>query len=86
MIRCVGGLCRVVTSAIALAILASSPAIAASPSPSGGAAGGDPRSSGEGPGFVGDPIVAIVAVLGIGLASAAITYLYVRLTAGRTKS
>ena len=56
-------------------------ALAASPAPS--AAGGDPRSSGQGPGLVGDPLVAIALVVGIGLATAAATLGYVRLTGGR---
>jgi hypothetical protein len=52
---------------------------AASPSPAT-PPGGDPRSSGEGPGFVGDPATAILVVIAIGLASAAVTALYARLT------
>lgn len=55
---------------------------AASPSPAAPPAG-DPRSSGEGPGFVGDPATAILVVLAIGLGSAALTALYVRLTRPR---
>jgi hypothetical protein len=55
--------------------------LAASPGPS--AAGGDPRSSGQGPGLVGDPLAAIVLVLAIGLASTLATIGYVRLTGGR---
>ena len=57
-------------------------ALAASPSPTAGS-GGDPRSSGQGPGLVGDPIFALLAVLGIGIASVAVTFLYIRLTARR---
>lgn len=72
--------------AIAVAVLTWLPEMAASPSPSAGAVGGDPRSSGEGPGFVGDPLSAIGVVLGIGLVSLVVTYLYIRLTAGRTRS
>ena len=55
---------------------------AASPDPSAGM-GGDPRSSGQGPGLVGEPLVAIALVVGIGLAAAGLTYLYVRMTGGR---
>ena len=55
---------------------------AASPSPAV-PPGGDPRSSGEGPGIVGDPATAILVVIAIGLASAASTALYVRLTRPR---
>jgi len=56
-------------------------ALAASPGPS--AAGGDPRSSGQGPGLVGEPLVAIGLVVAIGLAAAVATLGYVRLTGGR---
>lgn len=72
--------------AVALMLLATAPAAGASPSPSAGGGGGDTRGSGEGPGFVGDPLFAIVAVLGLGLASVVLTYLYVRLTAPGTRS
>ena len=56
--------------------------LAASPAPTAGS-GGDPRSSGQGPGLVGDPAFALLAVVGIGLASFTVTFLYVRLTARR---
>jgi hypothetical protein len=56
-------------------------AVAASPTPQ--AAAGDPRSSGQGPGLVGDPAFALVAVLAIGLGSVLATLVYVRLTARR---
>lgn len=52
---------------------------AASPTPAEPGVG-DPRSSGEGPGFVGDPLTAILIVLAIGLGSVLATALYVRLT------
>jgi hypothetical protein len=55
------------------------PAFAASPTPTAGA-GGDPRSSGQGPGLVGDPLFAVLAVLAIGLAALVLTIVYVRLT------
>ncbi|HEX5013611.1 MAG TPA: hypothetical protein VFV72_05555 [Candidatus Limnocylindrales bacterium] len=54
-------------------------AYAATPTP---APGGDPRSSGEGPGLVGEPGIALLIVLGIAIASIVITTLYVRLTGG----
>jgi hypothetical protein len=57
-------------------------ALAASPSVEP-AVGGDPRSSGEGPGLVGDPLVAIVLVLAIGVGAALATLAWVRLTGGR---
>jgi len=55
-------------------------ALAASPSP---AAGGDPRSSGQGPGLVGDPAFALLAVVAIGVGSLVATLVYVRLTSRR---
>jgi hypothetical protein len=57
-------------------------ALAATPSPSS-AAGGDPRSSGQGPGLVGDPALALLTVLLIGVAAVLVTLAYVRLTARR---
>ena len=56
-------------------------ALAASPTPSS-AAGGDPRSAGEGPGLVGDPVLAIVIVVGIGVVALVATLLWVRATGG----
>jgi hypothetical protein len=56
--------------------------LAASPEPSG-VLGGDPRSSGEGPGLVGDPLTAILLVLAIGIGTALATGVYVRFTGGR---
>lgn len=51
---------------------------AASPEPS--APGGDTRSPGEGPGLVGAPFLAVAGVLGLGLATAGLTLLYLHLT------
>jgi hypothetical protein len=62
-------------------LAAAARAIAATPSPTT-ALGGDPRSSGQGPGLVGDPLLAIVIVVGIGLLALAATLLYVRMTGG----
>jgi hypothetical protein len=53
--------------------------LAASPSPTP-AQGGDPRSPGEGPGLVGDPGFALLAVALIALASIVLTLGWVRLT------
>ena len=56
--------------------------LAASPSPSS-ATGGDPRSSGQGPGLVGDPAAALLTVVAIGVGAVLVTLLYLRLTAHR---
>lgn len=58
------------------------PVLAASPTPSA-MPGGDPRSSGQGPGLVGDPLFAVLAVLAIGLGALLLTLVYVRMTARR---
>ena len=57
---------------------------AASPGPTQ-AVGGDPRSPQEGPGLVGDPLGAILAVVGLGLVAVLATTAYVRLTGGRDR-
>jgi hypothetical protein len=62
-----------------------SPVHAASPSPTSPIAG-DPRSSGAGPGLVGDPVLAILVVAAIAGASIAVTWLYVRATGGSGRS
>jgi hypothetical protein len=64
-----------VLAVVAVAVLT----MAATPSP----AAGDPRSSGQGPGLVGDPAFALVGVLTIGLGTLLVTLAYVRLTGGR---
>lgn len=68
--------------AMALVLVGPSVVSAASPSPSANT-GGDPRSSGQGPGLVGDAGTAIVGTLAIGVGVALITTLYVRLTPRR---
>jgi hypothetical protein len=57
-------------------------AAAASPDPSL-RPGSDTRSSGQGPGLVGEPLLAILGMLGIGIVSVAASLAYVRLTGGR---
>jgi hypothetical protein len=64
-----------------LALLVVVTALAAEPTPS--AVGGDPRSSGEGPGLVGEPLLALGAVLAIALLAVVVTTAWVRLTGGR---
>ena len=44
------------------------------------AQGGDPRSSGEGPGLVGEPGLAILIVVAIAVVAIVATTAYVRLT------
>jgi hypothetical protein len=56
-------------------------ALAATPTPAGEA--GDPRSAGQGPGLVGDPLFAILAVVVIGLTTVLVTTAWIRLTARR---
>jgi hypothetical protein len=75
---------RALTSLLALlAWLAfTATVLAASPSPTAGT-GGDPRSSGQGPGLVGDPAFALLAVVAIGVGAVIATLVYVRLTAPR---
>jgi hypothetical protein len=58
------------------------PAVVAAATPAPSAGTGDTRSSGEAPGFVGAPLVAIFAVLALGAIAAAATIAYVRLTGG----
>ena len=65
-------------SLLALAGIVSS-VLAASPTPTAAPAG-DPRSSGQGPGLVGDPVVALVAVAAIAALAVVVTLLYVRAT------
>ncbi len=57
---------------------------AATPEPSIGSA--DTRSAGEAPGFVGSPVVAILAVGSLGVLATLATILYVRLTGGPGRS
>ena len=69
-----------VPGAVAALLLRASLAVAESPTPA--AAAGDPRSAGQGPGLVGDPLAAIAFVALIALVSIALTIAYVRSTGG----
>lgn len=71
--------------ALAWTLAAASLVLAASPSPSA-LPGGDPRSSGQGPGLVGDPLFAIGVVVLIGLVALGATVAYVRVTGGPRRS
>ncbi len=69
---------------LAWALLGALTGTARAASPEATAAiGGDPRSSGQGPGLVGDPLTAILLVLAIGIGAAVATAVFVRLTGGR---
>lgn len=57
-------------------------ALAASPDPTL-RPGGDTRTPGSSPGFVGEPMMAILGVLAVGLVSLLATLAYVRLSGGR---
>ena len=57
-------------------------ALAASPEPTL-RPGGDTRTTGTSPGFVGAPLLAILGVLALGVGSAVATFAYVRLSGGR---
>jgi hypothetical protein len=56
--------------------------MAASPDATPPPGGGDPRSVGEGPGLVGDPLFAVLLVVAIGALAAGLTALYVWATGG----
>jgi hypothetical protein len=73
-----------VTAGLAWALFgaATGTALAASPTPSA-AIGGDPRSSGQGPGLVGDPLFAVGIVVAIAVVAIVGTLAYVRFTGGR---
>ncbi len=58
-------------------------AFALAAEPTASSAGGDPRSPGAGPGLVGDPLVAILVVLAIGLGALLATMAWIRVTADR---
>jgi hypothetical protein len=69
---------------VAAAVMAGTPgaALAVGPTPTPGI--GDPRSSGQGPGLVGDPLTAVLVVAAIAVVTMGITLAYVRLT-GRSE-
>ena len=68
-------------AAVAWLLAVALPVLAASPTPTA-EVGGDPRSSGQGPGLVGDPLLAIGIVVAIGLVVLVATLLYIRATGG----
>jgi hypothetical protein len=66
-------------SLLLVLLLAPGAALGASPDPTL-AAVGDPRSTGSGPGLVGDPLGAILGVSAVGGVALVLTLLYVRVT------
>ena len=66
--------------ALGAAALGADPTTAPSASPTEVLVGGDLRSEGVGPGLVGNPLLILLAVVGLGLATAIVTVLLVRLT------
>lgn len=81
-----GGGLALVTLGLAWAILGAMTGVASAASPEPSVApGGDPRSAGQGPGLVGDPLMAIGLVVVIGLAAALATYAWIRLRPPATR-
>ena len=79
--RLLNRISSIVAGALGLAWhLGAAVARAATPEPIG-----DPRSAGEGPGFAGDPGMAIIIVIAIGAVSAISTAVYVRVTRGQQR-
>jgi len=76
----VAGLAWAGLGAIGSQLVGSGVSAALAADPSAPAAGGDPRSSGEGPGLVGQPVVAVLVVLAIAVIAIVLTTVYVRLT------
>ncbi len=68
-------------ASLALTALLAPAAFAASPAPY--QPGGDTRSSGQGAGLVGSPILVAAGVVALGIGTAAATVLYVRMTRDR---
>ena len=71
------------TTTVGLLLTIASSVLAAEPAASPGT-GGDPRSPGQGPGLVGDPLFAIGVVLLVATTSVVLTLAYVRLTSSRS--
>ena len=67
---------------LGLGLVAAASTFAAEPGATPGT-GGDPRSPGQGPGLVGDPLFAIGVVVLVALISIGLTFGYVRLTGSR---
>ena len=81
----VAGLAWAGVGALAARVVGDAVPAAMAATPSAMPAGGDPRSPGEGPGLVGEPLLALAAVVAITLVAIAVTTAYVRLTARSDK-
>ena len=75
-----GALAWLALLALAAVSLGADPTASPSAVPSDVLAGGDLRSEGEGPGLVGNPLLILMAVVLLGLATALGTVVLVRLT------
>jgi hypothetical protein len=69
----------VTLGSLGLSLVVVGSALAAEPGATPGT-GGDPRSPGQGPGLVGDPLLAVGVVVLVALISIGLTLGYVRLT------
>ena len=76
------GRAPVAAAVAAVALLVAGVSVALGAEPSASPLAGDPRSAGEGPGLVGDPLLAIGGVVAIALVAVIGTLLWVRATAG----
>jgi len=81
--RATGALAATVAGALTF-LLGALPALGAEPAATSGT-GGDPRSPGQGPGLVGDPLFALGVVAIVALLSVGLTLVYVRVTAARSR-
>ena len=82
MIRalCAGTLAALIVATLAAMAIGAEPTPGSTALPSEMLAGGDLRSEGEGPGLVGNPVLILLAVVALGLVTAGITVLLLRLT------
>lgn len=77
-----GAALRATFVAVVALTLVATLAVGAEPAPTPGVLfeGGDPRSDGTGPGLVGSPLLILLGVVMLGLATAVATAIIVRLT------
>ena len=73
------------TTAVALTAWLATAALVLAATPTPASEAGDPRSSGQGPGLVGDPLFAVLAVVVIGLTAVLVTTAWIRVTARRER-